>query len=294
MKKLILVCAIVLLSNSVMAKSKKKSVFVKEAKKQEIFDSFVYPAKVEPIVNAMVLSESQGIVEKISTPLGAKVKSKQSLVKVRHTDPVFKYRPVTLKAPVTGVVSKVFVSEGSLVSKGQKILQVTDPNKVKIKIEVAAKDLKFIKTGLVGSFTARGLQKSVKLKVLGVSPFVDPATGTATAELEIENKKNSLTPGILGKVIFKSNIHNGFVFMENAIYYQGKKTYVRLTEKEGEIYKIKKVEVNLGAKRRGQVEIVSGLKDGMMVIERASGFLPDGAEVTIGNLPKKKEDKAKL
>lgn len=266
---------------------KKKSVFIKEAKQQEIYDSFAYPAKVEPVVNALVLSESQGIVEKISTPLGQEVKARQKMVVVRHTDPVFKYRPVTLKAPVSGVVSKVFVSEGSLVSKGQQVLQVTDPNKVKIKIEVAAKDLQFIKRDLEGTFTAKGLKEPVKLRVSGVSPFVDPATGTATAELVLSDKERKLTPGILGKVVFKSNIHQGYVFMENAIYYQGKKTFVRLTEKVGEVYKVKKMEVILGPKRRGMVEVLGGLKDGMMVIERASGFLPEGEEVTIGNLPKK-------
>lgn len=289
MKIFVLTCLVALFSTS--AFSKPKSVFVKEAKQQEIYDSFVYPAKVEPVVNAMVLSESQGIVEKINTPLGQEVKAYEPMVKVRHTDPVFKYRPVTLKAPVNGVVSKVFVSEGSLVSKGQKVLQVTDPKKVKIKIEVAAKDLQFIKRDLEGSFTAKGLEKPVNLKVSGVSPFVDPATGTATAELEIAQKDATLTPGILGRVVFKSNIHQGFVFLENAIYYQGKKTFVRLTDKDGEAFKVKKVEVKLGPKRRGQVEVLSGLEEGMMVIERASGFLPDGAEVTIGNPPKKKEEK---
>lgn len=292
MKRLLTLVLSGLLATSVLAAAKKKSVFIKEAKQQEIYDSFAYPAKVEPIVNALVLSESQGIVESIKTPLGQEVKAHQQLVKVRHTDPVFKYRPVTLKAPVSGVVSKVFVSEGSLVSKGQKVLQVTDPKKVKIKIEVAAKDLQFIKRDLEGTFTAKGLKAPVKLRVAGVSPFVDPATGTATAELELSDELMTLTPGILGKVVFKSNIHQGYVFMENAIYYQGKKTFVRLTEKDGEVYKVKKLEVTLGPKRRGMVEVLGGLKDGMMVIERASGFLPEGEEVSIGNLPKKKEDKS--
>lgn len=293
MKKLILICLVAITYQTAFAAKKAKSVFIKEAKQQEIFDSFAYPAKVEPIVNAMVLSESQGIVEKINTPLGQEVRGNQALVKIRHTDPVFKYRPVTLKAPVDGVISRVFVSEGSLVSKGQKILQVTDPTKVKVKIEIAAKDLQFIKRGLKGTFTAKGLAKPVSLKVIGVSPFVDPATGTASAELEVTDSKELITPGILGKVVFKSNIHTGFVFVENSIYYQGKKTFVRLTQKDGETYKVKKVEVKLGPKRRGQVEVISGLKEGMQVIERASGFLPDGAEVSIGNLPKKAELKTK-
>lgn len=308
--KFLIYCSLSLLfSQNIFSKEgpkKLKSVFIKTAKKQEIFDSFAYPATVEAVVNALVISESQGIVERISSPLGQKVKINESLVKVRHTDPIYKYKPVTLKAPVSGVVSQVFVSEGSLVSKGQKILQVTDPDKIKVKIEIGAKDLQFIKKGLEGNFTSKANSKDIKLRVLGVSPFVNPATGTATAELELSSIKDKLIPGVLGKVVFKSNIHQGFVFVENAIYYLGKKTYVRLTEELENKYLIKKVEVKLGQKRRGQVEILSGLKDGMMVIERASGFLPEGAEVAIGNLPKvktkkvgpkketKKEVKAKL
>ncbi len=297
MKIFIYLSLSVLFSLSAFSKDepkKLKSVFTKTAAKQEIFDSFAYPATVEAVVNAIVLSESQGIVESISSPLGYAVKGNQNLVKIRHTDPIYKYKPVTLKAPVSGVVSQVFVSVGSLVSKGQKILQVTDPSKVKVKIEVGAKDLQFIKKGLVGSFTSKANDSVIKLKVLGVSPFVNPATGTASAELELIDTKAKLIPGVLGKVVFKSNVHEGFVFVENAIYYVGKKTYVRQTELKDEKYLVKKVEVKLGQKRRGQVEILSGLKEGMMVIERASGFLPEGAEVAIGNLPKKEEVKEEV
>lgn len=292
MKIFIYLCLTVLVCQSAYSKDapkKLKSVFIKEAKKQEIFDSFAYPATVEAVFNALVISESQGIVEKINSPLGQVVKGNQDLVKVRHTDPIYKYKPVTLKAPVSGVVSQVFVSVGSLVSKGQKILQVTDPSKVKVSIEVGAKDLQFIKKGLEGSFTSKANASEIKLRVLGVSPFVNPATGTASAELELVDSKDKLIPGVLGKVVFKSNIHEGFVFVENAIYYLGKKTYVRLTEPKEDKFLVKKVEVKLGQKRRGQVEVLSGLKDGMKVIERASGFLPEGAEVAIGNLPKKEE-----
>lgn len=120
---------------------KKKSVFIKEARSSEVFDLFTFPAKVVPEVNSLILSESQGIISGLPVTLGQKVKKNQILVKVEHTDPVFKYQPVFLRSPINGVVSKVFFSQGSQITKGEKIMMVTDPKQVKILIEIPSKDL---------------------------------------------------------------------------------------------------------------------------------------------------------
>lgn len=248
-------------------------VLVSPAKKSELFDVLTYPARVIPRVNANVLSESDGVVAKIFAPLGTKVRRGQKLMVIRHTDPIYQYAPLTIVAPVAGVVSGVDISEGTLVSKGQKLASITDPSQVRVNVEIAAADLSAIHAGLTGELTISGRGEPVPVAVRGVSPFVDPGTGTATCELEAKG----LAPGLVGQAKFKVNRREGYSLPDHAIVHRGSDAFVRLVENG----KAKYVKVAIGRKQRGMVEIATGLSDGAKIIERANGFVADGEQVQV-------------
>jgi len=244
-----------------------------------------YPARVESKVNAKLFSESDGIVSRITAPLGSKISRNGRILIVKHTDPVYQYAPMVLISPVNGIISQVEVTEGSSVVKGQLLAAVTDPTQIKILIEVAALDLPSLRRGLQGELIISGIQtkkEGLKVEVKGISPLVDPATGTATCELALIQDKNSsliLPPGSVGQVSFKVNERKAFVLPDSAIHYKGEEPFVRLVE-DG---KAKHVAISLGKKQRGQVEILDGLKEGDEIIERASAFVSDGEKVQVQN-----------
>lgn len=257
---------------------KKPIVFVDTVHASNLFDVLTYPARVVPRINAVVLSESEGVVLNILAPLGTRVKKGQQLLVLKNTDPVYRYRPVPLKAPVAGVVSAVDVTIGSRVARSQKVAQITDPDQIRITVEVAVSDLEAIRQGLPGELSVPGLDTRVAVQVTGMSPYVDPATGTATAELsQITDEKANLPPGIVGKVTFKARGRKGIQIPEHAVAYQGRNPYVR-TVVGG---KAKFVPVTLGSTRLGMVEVLKGLEDNMTVIVRSSTFIAEGEELQI-------------
>ena len=278
---------LILLCTPGLAKTKIEKVFVQIAKKKEISDIFTYPGRVIPKVSAVILAENQGIVGEISSQLGDKVKRNQVVAKVKHLDPSYQYQAMRLRSPVSGIVSKVFTNPGGQVAKGDKIIQIIDPAKTKILIEVVSRDLPSIKKGMPGIFYAGAEKRPYKIKITGLSPIVDPATGTATAELSLEDNRNTttpITPGILGKVEFKTNVRQGFMFPQNVLSYKGNESQVKIVSKDGS--KVSRVPVKIGLKSRGEIEILSGVKEGDYLIERTSGFIKEGAKVAIQNLPK--------
>src|SRR5690606_26872951 len=127
----------------------------------------------------------------------------------------------------------------------------------------------------------RGRDETVTVRVRGVSPLVDPQTGTATAELEVLREPGEpavlLPPGMVGRVSFRVNERRGFSVPDYVLEYKGREPYLRLVE-EG---RVKKVAVALGRVQNGQVEVVKGLAEGAKVIERASRFVPEGEAVTV-------------
>ena len=261
-------------------------VFVRKTESSSIFDQLIYPAKVIPQVNTTILSETDGIVTKILSPLGQSVRNHQSMMMISHTDPIYQYAPMVVISSVNGVVSSMDVTEGTQVVKGQKLASVTDPKKIKISIEVPALDLAYLTRGMVGEFRAMGNDVPIPVKIRGISPFVDPATGTANCEIEIDAKnKTFLSPGLLGQASFKANQHLGISIPDYALFYKGSDTYVRIVEGD----KAKQVPVTLGKKQRGYVEITKGLSANSLLVERASRYVGDGEAVTVQTVDDAKE-----
>jgi len=257
-------------------RDEKPVVFVEKAQKNEIFDLLTYPARLVPKINATVLSDTDGVVTSVNAIIGKRVSKNEILLVVKNVDPVFEFAPVRVKAPVKGVVSEIKVTIGSRVVKGQKLAAIVNPSAIKILIEVAALDLRAIKNGLVGELEITGTEEKIPVRVLGVSPFVDPATGTATAELAMTSKSD-VPPGLVGKVHFKVREHDGFQFPTDALVYRGKDTFLRIINDN----KASLTPVTVGRTRRGIVEIVKGLKENSVVVVRTNKFISDGEEVTV-------------
>lgn len=253
-------------------------VVVRQMLQNEIADELNYPARVEAKVNAKMLAEFEGVVTRIQAPLGSTVKRGQSVLTVKQTDPVYQYAPGVVPSPVGGVVSQMEVTEGSRVVKGQSLASVTDPKSLRVSVEIPAQDLAFMVPNLNATLTLSGTEEKSAIKLRGVSPHVDPATGTATAEFEAVNPGQIfLRPGMVGKVHMRVNVHNAFTIAEDAVVYKNGKTWLRIVEQG----KAKLVNVGLGRRHRGEIEIKTGITDKMNVIERASSYVAEGDTVKV-------------
>ncbi len=254
------------------------SVFTEKAVTKALFNTLTYPARVESRVHAIVRAESDGAVSKIIRPLGSRVRRGETIAIVKHTDPVFQYAPLNVIASVSGVINEVNVTPGSLVNKGDAVASITDPDQLRIIVEVAATDIRSIRSGLKGDLSVIGIEQPISAEVQGLSPSVDPMLGTATCELKVSSAdQKKIVPGMVGHMQFKVNQRQGFILPDYAILYRGNATFVRLVENGV----VKKVAISIGEKRQGQVEIVSGIKNGDEIIDRSSRFITDGDAVTV-------------
>lgn len=258
-------------------KDKRAVVFVEEVLTHEIFDLLTYPARLVPKIQAALLSEADGIVSKILAPLGTSVSRNREILRITHTDPVYQYAPLVVTAPVSGVVSSMEVSEGSRVAKGQNLATITNPNQIRILIEVAATDISSITQGLQGTLRLSSDDSEIRVKVSGISPLVDPATGTAPCELMLVDKSVKPPPGLVGRVTFQLGFHQGIQIPEHAVVYRGKDTFVRAVENG----RATLVPIVLGLLRHGSVEVVQGLLSGMAVIVRSNQYVSEGEEVIV-------------
>jgi HlyD family secretion protein len=280
----LLALAIILFLPALEAAPVKPQVVIEKLEKQNLFDLLIFPARIETNTHGVILSEVAGVIDTLDANFGDKVKKGQLLAKIRNLDPVYRYRPVEVRSTIDGVLSASNVTRGTHVSIGQELFQVVDPTDFKITIEAASQDLSLLSVGDVGKLSLRGFDHKPEVRVIGISPIVNSATGTARVELALkdEDKKQILPIGAIGRVEIQTNSNEGMVVMNDAVFYRGQKSYARITSAEG-IVEIK--EVALGRKRSDKVEILEGLQEGELLVLRSSGFLREGSEVTITNPP---------
>ena len=229
MKVLSLISILCFLFSSIYAATTPKSVFAAKVKTSEIFDTLSYPAQILPKIEASVLAESQGSVEKIFVTLGKQVKKGETLLAVKQVDPAYNYVPMKITSPINGIVTQILTTEGNVVGKAQVLVKITDPSVYKIKIEITSSDLVGLRAGMTGTLYVSGGKLTFPVRIVGMAPVLDFYTGTSPAELELipskENKGKMLPMGEIGQVVFQTNMHSGFEISADAINYFGTKTF---------------------------------------------------------------------
>ncbi len=240
-----------------------------------MFDSLLYPARVDAGAQAAVLSETDGMITSVKTALGRSVKKGDVLLTIENPDPVYRYAPVSITAPVDGVISSLDASIGNRVERTRKLAVIADIRDVKVLIEATSGDLANLKQGLLGSLKLN--DKPYVVKVSAVSPVVDPATGTATVELK-PARGDKLTPGMIGRVEFKIHERQGFQVSDSAIVFKGTDPYLRVVAADNKAAWRK---ITAGPSVGGQTEILDGVKAGEQIIVRTTSFISDGDLVQV-------------
>jgi multidrug efflux system membrane fusion protein len=217
------------------------------------------------------------LVEKKLVSLGQEVRAGDTLFLLGSTDPVYHFVPMEVRTPVSGVIRELPFTVGSRVEKGQKLASVIDPKQLCIEVEITTKDVPTIKKESSASLVLKE-GKSTPLRLNGMSPFVDPLTGTAQAIYVPVNSKefSGSVPGSVVQIRIESNKHSGVMIPEEAVQYRDNQTIVRVL---GADSKISYRSLKLGSLKESSVEVLDGLKTGDRVVVRANTHLSEGEKV---------------
>lgn len=242
------------------------------------------PAKVEAKIQSTLTAEVDGHVIRILKPLGSAVRANEAILVVENKDPGFTYAQVSVRSPVNGVITQMLVSQMSKINRGDKLLTITDPRSVKMNVEFSSQDAPFITQGLKGNLKV-GVNE-MPVQVTGISPWIDPRTGTASAVLEFSQKPTQMPLlGTIGQATFSIARGEIILLPENAIGYRDGKPMLKILKADNTI---EKRNIELGEQRDNLFIIKSGLKTGEKVVVRASRAIKDGEAVEIEKSDEKK------
>ncbi|MFN7552227.1 MAG: efflux RND transporter periplasmic adaptor subunit [Pseudomonadota bacterium] len=184
-----------------------------------------------------------------------------------------------ITAPFAGVLGFRRVSEGTLVAPGTEITTLDDISLMKIDFSVPEAALSAMRTGLpVRATSVAWPGRTFEGSVVSIGSRVDPVSRAVTVRAEVPNPESLLKPGMLLGVAIDSAPREALVIPEIALVSVGSRHYVYAVA-EGDV--ARQVEVGIGSRRAGEVEIVRGLEPGQRVVTDGIVKLRDGAKVAV-------------
>ncbi len=185
---------------------------------------------------------------------------------------------VTLRAPMSGVVTELMAREGTTVMPGMPLLRLQGTATVWAEGQVPESQAVQLKPGaaVVATSPAAPGQRFTG-RVQAVLPEVDPTTRTLKARLELANASARLVPGMFVQLRFAEPARaKSLLVPMDAVIHTGRRSVAMLAEPEG---RFRPVEVKTGLEAQGQTEILAGLEPGQRVV-LAGQFLID-SEATL-------------
>ena len=183
----------------------------------------------------------------------------------------------SIRAPFAGVLGIRQVSPGALVTPGTEIATLDDIARVFVDFPLPEAALAQVAPGQrVGGTAAAWPGRRFDGVVSTVEARVDPVSRAVTVRGDFPNHDRALRPGMLVNVSLFRPVRRALLLPEIAVVQVAQKSFVWRVKADGSV---EQAEVELGARREGQAEIVSGLQAGERVVVEGVGKLRPGAKI---------------
>jgi len=190
---------------------------------------------------------------------------------------------LALSAPFAGTVGLRMVSVGDYVKEGQDIvnLEALDPLKVDFRVPELA--LSQVKDRQTLQITLDAIpDRAFDGRVIAINPLIDANGRAVVIRAQVTNRDGKLRPGMFARVrLFTSEARDSAMVPEESLFPVGDDKYVYKVV-DGKAVRQK---VEIGQRRDGKVEIVSGLAADDVVVTEGHLKIRDGAAVTIALQP---------
>ena len=167
-------------------------------------------------------------------------------------------------APFNGVLGYTGLTEDILVSNNIVIITIDDNSTIYSDIKIPENYASYIKKGLpVEVKIANYKEKIFKGEVDFVSSRINADTRSLLSRIKVNNKDLDLISGSLLEVSVKFNLRNSLSVPDTSIMVEGDKSYVYKINDENIA---NKTEVKIGLRTDENIEIISGLTQGDIIV----------------------------
>lgn len=189
--------------------------------------------------------------------------------KLRRDKDLFDYSKIT--APFAGVVTKRYANLGTLMQSGINsstqalpLVQLSEDDKFRLVIPVPESYVPYIRVGDPVSVRVPSLNRSFPGTVARFSVDVEENTRTMHTEVDVLNRDGVLMPGLYAEATVQLDRRSQVIAVPpEAVNINGDKRSVWVVDPSD---KVEDRTVGLGVETPADIEVVSGLKEGELVV----------------------------
>ena len=235
-------------------------------------------SKIPPpsiIVSEVIKNEFSDNIESFGTAISKKTQTfrveRKNLLSdldlkdfVEKGDIIVKLKDRNIIAPFSGVLGFRGITEDVLGSENSIILTLDDSSEIYADLKIPENFATVLKKGLKVNAKFSGIKDKIFIgEVEGVASRVNAETRSVLTRVKIDNPNYELIPGSLLEVTLGFNKRNSLSIPDTSIILEGNKAYVY---KVSEDNIASRLEIKIGLRDDGNVEVISGLNSGDIIV----------------------------
>ena len=188
-----------------------------------------------------------------------------------------------VRPPNPGVVNTKTVETGRFVKTGDVLATIVDVSRLRLRFRVSEAESLRARPDQTVRFRVASLGvREFLATIYHVGDLADPATRQVEVMAWVKNP-GELKPGFFAEVTLASETRRGALVVPEGAVQASEKGFVTYVVEDGKA-RLRPIQIGLRT-GRGQVEIVSGLKAGDVVVAEGSDRLTDGLPVQVTAAP---------
>lgn len=182
-------------------------------------------------------------------------------------------------SPMNGHIAKRHIDQGALVSPSTPIVSLVNLSTMVTMANVPEHEVGRLRIGNLATVEVDAFSgKAFQGKVARISPVLDPATRSATVEVEIPNPEGGLRAEMFARVkLDLGSTRDAVLIPREALVYRGTQPGVFLLDRQRAIFHA----IETGGSMGDDVEVVGSLEAGTTIVTRGASMLRDGDQVKI-------------
>lgn len=177
---------------------------------------------------------------------------------------------VTFYSPVSGYVTEVSIAEGMYVGEGSPLVKITSLDHVWIETQVYSNEIaKVAKNRTFKVFTGNKSEKGYTGTLAYDNPVIEQGKRIHLLKIRVNNADGNLIPGTLVSVIPENVATKVIMVPKSAVLLENMKTVWLLTHENT----FQQQMVQTGAENSDWIEVISGLKQGDIIVTEGAYLL---------------------
>ncbi|MGA3212748.1 MAG: efflux RND transporter periplasmic adaptor subunit [Terriglobales bacterium] len=184
----------------------------------------------------------------------------------------------TIRAPFDGLILAKLADTGAMAAPGVPMLMIEDPSRFRLEALLDESQISSVRLGATVPVVIDSLgNQKFTGKVVQIVPVADPASRTFTVKIELPANPQ-VRSGLFGRALFPRGEHEAILVPQNSLLHRGQLDAVYVAGKDrvaGVRY------VTLAKASDDEVEVLSGLGDGEMIVVQPGGSELSGKQIGV-------------